>query len=270
MQTDFNRSQQECEDEIANLTQQVNDQTNRIKDLENSLSNAQNNLAAANKSNEDLRKELEYFKSTNTNLLARLSDLSIVSKSGAEAIIKSLEALNEQSKYIKDLTTSIAEKDSINLSLVLNLKRSLDNIDDEDVQIEVIGGVVYISISDKLLFYSGSSRINSKSSNVLGKVAKVINDHSNINVLIEGHTDNVPISKDCVSDNWDLSVQRSTAIVRVLQGKYGVDPGRLTAGGRSEFAPKASNDNSAGRKLNRRTEIIITPKLDEFFHLIKP
>ena len=181
LQTDYNRTQKECEDELASMTTQLKAQSDKIKQLESSLNSAQGDLASATKAKDDLKKELEYFKSTNTNLLARLSDLSIVSKSGAETIQKSLEALNEQNKYIKDLTGSIQQKDSMNLSLVMNLKRSLSNINDEDVSVEVREGVVYISISDKLLFNSGSSVIGSRASEVLGKVAKVINDHNNIN-----------------------------------------------------------------------------------------
>jgi chemotaxis protein MotB len=270
LQTDYNRTQKECEDEITSLSAQLKAQADKIKQLETSLNTAQTDLSAATKARNDLQKELEYFKSTNTTLLARLSDLSIVSKSGAETIQKSLEALNEQNKYIKDLTGTIQQKDSMNLSLVMNLKRSLANINDEDVSVEVREGVVYVSISDKLLFRSGSSIISARASEVLGKVAKVINDHNNVNILVEGHTDNLPISNECVTDNWDLSVNRATSVVRALQKKHGVDPSRLTAGGRAEFAPKTSNDNSAGRKLNRRTEIIITPKLDEFFQLMQP
>jgi chemotaxis protein MotB len=199
-----------------------------------------------------------------------MSELSIVSKAGADNIKKSLEALNEQSRYIKDLNSSVRRKDSTNLALVMNLKRSLSDINDEDVSVEVKKGVVYISISDKLLFKSGSAEINQKAEAVLEKVAKVVNDHKELDILVEGHTDNVPISTDCLKDNWDLSTKRATSVVRMLQGKFMVMPERLTAGGRSEFIPKAANDNPETRKLNRRTEIIVTPKLDQFFQLLNP
>jgi chemotaxis protein MotB len=213
---------------------------------------------------------MEYFKSTNTNLLERLSDLSIVSKSGAESIKKSLEALNEQNKYIKDLTSTMQRKDSINLALVMNLKRSLDNFDDEDIAIEVKKGVVYVSISDKMLFKSGSYKISTQAEEVIGKIAKIINDHKDLDILVEGHTDKVPIATDCMVDNWDLSAKRATSIVRLMQTKFEVDPSRMTAGGRSEYVPKTTNDTIEGRAINRRTEIIILPKLDQFFELLEP
>lgn len=218
----------------------------------------------------NLEDQIAYLKQTNTNLLDRLSDLSVVSKSGAESIRKSLEAINDQSKYIKDLTGQMQRKDSLNLALVMNLKRSLADVNDEDVTVEVKKGVVYISLSDKMLFKSGSAVINASAEGVLGKVAKVINDHNELDILIEGHTDNVPISTDCLKDNWDLSAKRATSVARMLQGKYNVDPNRMIAGGSGEYKPKADNATDEGRRMNRRTEIIITPKLDQFFNLMTP
>lgn len=229
-------------------------------------SNLANEKSRANK----LENQVDYFKSTNTNLLERLSDLSIVSKSGAENISKSLEALNQQNNYIKDLTTSMQRKDSLNLVLVMNLKRSLDDFDDEDINIEVKKGVVYVSISDKMLFSSGSYKINDRAKDVIGKIAKIINDHNELDILVEGHTDNVPISTECMVDNWDLSVKRATSIVRLMQTEFNVQPSRMTAGGRSEFVPKTTNETAQGRAVNRRTEIVILPKLDQFFELLEP
>jgi chemotaxis protein MotB len=217
-----------------------------------------------------LEKQIDYFKSTNTNLLDRLSDLSVVSKTGAESIKQSLEALNEQNRYIKDLTTSMQLKDSLNLVLVMNLKRSLDDFDDEDINIEVKKGVVYVSISDRMLFKSGSFKISNRAEEVIGKIAKIINDHNELDILVEGHTDNVPIATDCIIDNWDLSVKRATSIVRLMQIKFGVEPQRMTAGGRSEYIPKSTNETTEGRAINRRTEIVILPKLDQFFELLEP
>lgn len=217
-----------------------------------------------------LEKQIDYFKSTNTNLLDRLSDLSVVSKTGAESIKQSLEALNEQNRYIKDLTTSMQRKDSLNLVLVMNLKRSLDDFDDEDINIEVKKGVVYVSISDRMLFKSGSFKISNRAEEVIGKIAKIINDHNELDILVEGHTDNVPIATDCIIDNWDLSVKRATSIVRLMQIKFGVEPQRMTAGGRSEYIPKSTNETTEGRAINRRTEIVILPKLDQFFELLEP
>jgi len=234
------------------------------------LSDKENDLMAYESQLKVLKEQLAYFKSSNTSLLERLSDLAVVSKSGAENIKKSLETLGEQNRYIRDLTTKMQKKDSLNLALVTNLKRSLQDVNDEDVQVEVKKGVVYISLSDKMLFKTGSSKINPRASEVLGKVAKVLNDHNEIDLLVEGHTDSVPISKECIKDNWDLSTQRATAVVRVLQKQHDVDPARMTAGGRSKYAPKTTNKTEEGRATNRRTEIVILPKLDQFFQLLTP
>lgn len=241
-----------------------------FKTSENERSLLEANLANEKNRAKSLEQQTEYFKSTNTNLLERLSDLSVVSMSGAESIKKSLEALNEQNKYIKDLTTSMQRKDSINLVLVMNLKRSLEDFDDEDINIEVKKGVVYVSISDKMLFRTGSYQISNRAEEVIGKIAKIINDHKELDILVEGHTDNVPISTECILDNWDLSAKRATSIVRLMQTKFEVQPERMTAGGRSEYIPKTTNETVQGRAVNRRTEIVILPKLDQFFELLEP
>lgn len=216
-----------------------------------------------------LKQQIDHLQKTNGSLLDRMSDLSIVSKAGAESIQKSLESLSTQYDFIQDLTTKIHTKDSLNLALVLNLKRSLSDINDEDVLVEVRGGLVHVSISDKLLFTSGSSKLNRKAEGVLAKIASIINDHKDLEVMVEGHTDDVPMSNSCISDNWDLSVKRATAVVRELEGKHYVDPARLTAAGRSEFMPKAENDTAEGRGMNRRTEIVLAPKMDQFFKLLE-
>ncbi len=243
---------------------------NNLDNSQNEIAVLQNSLANEKNRTKSLEQQIEYFKSTNTNLLARLSDLSVVSKSGAESIKQSLSALNEQNRYIKDLTTSMQRKDSINLVLVMNLKRSLDNFEDEDIHIEVKKGVVYVSISDKMLFRSGSYQISKRAEEVIGKIAKIVNDHKELDILVEGHTDNVPIANECMVDNWDLSVKRATSIVRLMQNKFSVQPSRMTAGGRSEYLPKTTNETVEGRAKNRRTEIVILPKLDQFFELLEP
>ena len=246
----------------------LNDCDQRTATLRTQLSAKDTDLQGRDKQVTDLQAQVDYLKKTNTNLLDRMSDLSIVSKSGAESIKKSLETLNEQTKYTNNLNSTIQRKDSLNLALVMSLKRSLDDINDQDVQVEVKKGVVYVSISDKLLFKSGSYDITPKAETVLGKVAKVVNDHKDLDILVEGHTDAVPISTAAIKDNWDLSALRATSVVRTLQSKFAVAPERLTAGGRSEFAPKDDNTTAVGRQQNRRTEIIITPKLDQFFNLL--
>ncbi len=226
-------------------------------------------LALKTEQVQQLQQQLDHIQETNASLLDRMADLSIINKSGAESIQQSLESMNQQYSFIQDLTQKIQTKDSLNLALVMNLKRSLSDINDEDVQVEVRGGLVHVSISDRLLFQSGSSTLGQQAKEVLEKVANVINDHEDLNVLVEGHTDNVPFGNECLMDNWDLSVKRATSVVRTLQSDYYVSPERLTAGGRSYHIPKASNDTDEGRSLNRRTEIIIAPKLDQFFKLLE-
>ena len=218
---------------------------------------------------QQLEGQLDHIQESNTSLLDRLSDLSVINQTEAKSIQSSLESLNRQNEYILDLTSKIHEKDSINFALVSNLKRSLIDVDDEDIQIEVRGSAVYISIADQLLFQTASARISRTANIILQKVATVVNDHSDFNILIEGHTDDVPISNDQFKDNWDLSVQRATSVIRILQHEYSVDPTRLTAAGRSSYIPKAENETTSGRSKNRRTEIIMTPKLDQFFELLQ-
>jgi chemotaxis protein MotB len=233
------------------------------------LNKCQSDLTAEKNKSKSLQEQLDYMRETNTTLLARLADLSVVSKSSAESIKKSLDAIEGQSKQIKDLTASMQRRDSLNLALVMNLKRSLSDVNDTDVNIEVKKGVVYVSLSDKMLFRSGSAVITRQAETILEKIAKILNDHKELDVLVEGHTDNVPIATDCVADNWDLSAKRATTVVRTLNKKYSVDASRMTAGGRSEFVPIADNATPDGRSKNRRTEIIILPKLDQFFQLME-
>jgi len=216
-----------------------------------------------------LEEQLAKTQETNTGLLDRMADLSVINKSGAESIQQSLENLNRQNAYIQDLTTEIHEKDSINFALLSNLKRSLVDQNDEDIQVEVRGSAVYVSIADDMLFKSGSAVLSSKAKGILSKVASIINDHETLNILVEGHTDDVPIASTTFSDNWDLSVLRATSVVRVLQSDYYVSPSRLTAAGRSSYVPRSDNETSVGRSKNRRTEIILTPQLDQFFELLE-
>lgn len=260
-------SRQETQALLDKAKVELNDCETRVALIRRDMQSRESELTGKVK---ELEGQLDYLKKTNTNLLDRLSDLSIVSKTGAENIRKSLDAINDQSRYIRDLNQNLQRKDSLNLALVMNLKRSLSDINDEDVQVEVKKGVVYVSLSDKLLFKSGSDVINPAAETVLAKVAQILNDYDDMDILIEGHTDNVPISTACIQDNWDLSVKRATSVARTLQNKFSVNPTRLTAGGRSEYMPKADNAVADNRKLNRRTEIIITPKLDQFFNLLTP
>ena len=234
----------------------------KIKNLENELSLKKQEVT-------QLEQQIGYLQKTNGSLLDRMADLSIVSKAGAESIQHSLKSLSNQYDYIQNLNSKIQSKDSLNLALVMNLKRSLVDINDDDVQVEVRGGKVHVSISDKLLFKSGSATIGSEAKDVLGKIADVISDHEDLDVMVEGHTDDVPMANSCVADNWDLSVKRATSVVRVLTRDYYVAPERLVAAGRAEYLPKTDNDSAEGRSINRRTEIVIMPQLDQFFKLLE-
>lgn len=237
-----------CENEKKELSQQ-----NKLQ--QNELSN--------------LKQQMDYLKENNTQMLNRLQDLSVLSGTQAESVRKSLENLGQRDAYIRALQSSISYKDSLMMVLVMNLKGALGDINDQDVEIKVEKGVVYISISDKMLFKSGSYQVNESAKTVLGKVARVLASKPEIEFMVEGHTDTVPISNTCMADNWDLSVKRATSIVRILQAEYQMDPKRITAAGRGEFLPIASNDTQEGRTANRRTRIVIQPQLDQFFQLLE-
>lgn len=269
LQNNYSKVQYDCEERNRRLQDDLSKSQSSLTEERNKNRDLSAELDAAKKRKKELEEQVEFMKLTNTNLLDRLADLSVVSKAGAESIRRSLEAIDEQQRYIRDLTTAAQRKDSLNLALVMTLKRSLADVNDSDVTIEVKKGVVYISISDKLLFRTASADISSKAENVLAKIARVLNDHKDFDILVEGHTDSVPIKTACMDDNWDLSVKRATSVVRFLQTRHGISPERMTAGGRGEYIPKASNQTADGRALNRRTEIIILPKLDQFFQLLE-
>lgn len=218
----------------------------------------------------DLKKQLAFVKDNNTTALKQLEDLSVISAAQAESIKKSLDNIGAKDAYIQDLQASLARKDSLNMALVMNLKGAIGNLDDQDINIKVDKGVVFIDISDKLLFRSGSYDITDKAKEVLGKVAQVLKNQSDVEFMVEGHTDDISYSKGVLLDNWDLSVKRSTAVVRVLQKQYGLSPAKIIAAGRSEYVPIADNNTAQGRAANRRTRIVILPQLDQFFKLLEP
>jgi chemotaxis protein MotB len=217
----------------------------------------------------DLSKDQHYLQTTNTQVLSQLEALSVISSAQAESIKKSMDNLGMKDAYIQNLQTSMAKKDSLNMALVMNLKGAVGNMNDQDINIKVDKGVVFIDISDKLLFKSGSFDVTDNAKVVLGKVAKVLKNQPDLEFMIEGHTDNVPFKKGDLIDNWDLSVKRATTIVRLLQTQYGIDPSKMTAAGRSEYLPVASNGTDQGKSSNRRTRIVILPQLDQFFKLLE-
>ncbi len=218
--------------------------------------------------NANLQQQLDYLKKTNSDLIKYSESLTTLSTKGAENLEKSLESLKEKDLKISRLQDALSKKDSVTLALVTSLKREV-GIDDPDIQINVEKGVVMISIADNLLFKSGSYDVSDKAKGVLNKVAKVIKSKPDFECMVEGHTDNVPIKNAVLLDNWDLSVKRATSIVRVLQNDLGVDPKQLIPAGRSYYIPLASNDNATDRAKNRRTRIIIMPKIDQFYEMIE-
>ena len=217
-----------------------------------------------------LNKQMTYLKENNTQALKQLENMSVISSQQAESIKKSLDNIGAKDLYIQDLQTTMAKKDSLNMALVLNLKGAIGNLEDEDINIKVDKGVVYIDISDKLLFKTGSYEVTEKAKGVLLKVSQVLKNQPDIEFMVEGHTDNVPFKKGVLVDNWDLSVKRATTIARILQNEYGLPPSHISAAGRSEYLPVSDNTTEEGRAANRRTRIIVLPQLDQFFKLLEP
>jgi len=218
-----------------------------------------------------LKQQIELLKQNNTQALKQLEDMSVISSSQAESIKKSMENLGAKDAYIQTLQQQMAHKDSLNMALVMNLKGAVGNLDDQDINIKVDKGVVYIDISDKLLFKSGKYEVTDQAKTVLGKVAAVLKNQPDIEFMVEGHTDNVPYKgSGILVDNWDLSVKRATAVVRILQNQYGLDPAKIAAAGRGEYKPVAENTTPEGKAANRRTRIVILPQLDQFFKLLEP
>lgn len=212
--------------------------------------------------------QLDYLKKTNSDLINSSKELTVLTSKGATNLEKSLESLREKDLKINRLQDALTKKDSVTLALVTSLKKEV-GLNDPDIKINVEKGVVFISIADNLLFKSGSYEVSSGAKNVLAKVARVINSKPDFECMVEGHTDNVPFKSNILLDNWDLSVKRSTAIVRVLQNDLGVDPKQLIPAGRSFYVPLVDNDSPANRSKNRRTKIIILPKIDQFYDMIE-
>ncbi|MEM9687365.1 MAG: OmpA family protein [Bacteroidota bacterium] len=248
-------------------------QQKETQDLLNSASVKLNTCleekAALAAKSENLEDQVKVLKSNNQGLINNLGNLTMLTTKGAENLEKSLESLKEKDLRIQSLQDAITRKDSVTLAIVTSLKGVLGNIADEDVEVNVEKGVVFISISDKLLFKSGSYIIMEEAKPVLGKVATVVKNKPDFEFLVEGHTDNVPIQKEGIRDNWDLSVLRATSIVRVLQEDFDVKPERMTAAGRSYYVPLESNDTAEGRSRNRRTRIVVLPKLDQFYNMVE-
>jgi chemotaxis protein MotB len=242
---------------------------NDLKSCEDEKAEYARNKALLESEVANLKKQNDFLKENNTQALKQLQDLSVISSSQAESIKKSLDNIGAKDLYIQDLRSSMARKDSLNMALVMNLKGAIGNLADEDINIKVDKGVVYIDISDKLLFKSGSYTVTDQAKVVLGKVAAVLKNQPDIEFMVEGHTDNVAFTRGLLLDNWDLSVKRATSVVRILQNEYGLPPAHIAAAGRSEYVPLTSNDTPEGKAANRRTRIVILPQLDQFFKLLE-
>lgn len=236
---------------------------------------AQVELAKSNSSNQNLEQRLADARAANAELKRAYAEMqktlnqSIESGSQSSVnIAKLVDEINASNKYIKELVAAKSKSDSLNMVLTNNLTRSLSRDELKDIDVKVLKGVVYISLADNMLYKSGSYEVSDRAMETLGKIAKIIKDYKDYDVLVEGNTDDVPISRTNIRNNWDLSALRASSVVQVLQNRFGIDPSRLTAGGRGEYNPIADNSSDLGRQRNRRTEIVVTPKLDQFLDLI--
>ena len=218
---------------------------------------------------DELNKQISFLRENNTQALKQLEDMSVISGAQAESIKKSLENIGSKDAYIRDLQSAMAHKDSLNMALVMNLKGAVGNANDSDVNIKIEKGVVFIDISDKMLFNSGSYTVSKNAKGVLAKVAAVLKNQPDVEFMVEGNTDTKPFKSGVLMDNWDLSVKRATSVVRILDKTYGIPPAKMTAAGRGEYVPLMPNDTKDGRAANRRTRIVILPLLDQFFNLLE-
>ena len=241
---------------------------NENRELTGNYQTAKEQLAASNARVTSLEDQLEQQKKAYAALQQSLDKSLTNASQNNVSIEKLVDQINESNQYIRHLVEVKSKSDSLNMVLTNNLTRSLSKEELKEVDVQVLKGVVYISLADNMLYKSGSYEINDRAQETLSKIAKIIMDYKDYDVLIEGNTDNVPITRENIRNNWDLSCLRASSVVQYLQTRYGVDPKRLTAGGRGEFNPIATNDTEVGKQRNRRTQIIITPKLDQFMDLI--
>ncbi len=264
--------------DLGKCGESLNDYMNRLSSCENEkaqlqsrIQNNENTVKLREEQIQDLKAQIADLQKQRDQQVTQVGDLTVLSQSANENIKETLSQLGKKDEYIQLLQAAKTKADSINLALAVNLKGVLkDGIADNDVEVKVDKTVVFINLSDKMLYKSGSSNLTSRAGEVLGKIARIIESRPELEVMVEGYTDNVPIKNDCVADNWDLSVKRATSVVRVLQETYKIDPNRLIAAGRGEYNTLATNDTAEGRATNRRTRIIILPKIGEFYDLLNP
>lgn len=259
-----NKDLASCDDRVRSMLGQLGNCEKEKELLRADLKNTQGTVKLREEQIQDLKKQRE-------NQVSQVGNLTVLSQSANDNIKETLAQLERKDKYIHLLQAAKTKADSINLALAVNLKGVLKGgIEDDDVDVKVDKTVVFINLSDKMLFQSGSANLTSKANTVLGNIARIIESRPDLEVMVEGYTDNVAIKNSCIDDNWDLSVKRATSVVRVLQNNFKINPNRLIAAGRGEYNTLASNDTAAGRATNRRTRIIILPKLDQFYDLLNP
>lgn len=264
--------------DLGKCGESLNDYMNRLsacdqdrERLRAELGTNQNALKLREEQIKDLRDQITDIRNQRDKQLTQVGDLTNLSQSASDNIKETLSQLQKKDKYILLLQAAKTRADSINLALAVNLKSVLnEGIEDKDVDVKVDKTVVFVNLSDKMLYQSGSANLTPKANDVLGKIARIIESRPDLEVMVEGYTDNVAIKNDCIDDNWDLSVKRATSVVRVLQTTYKIDPNRLIAAGRGEYNTLATNATPEGRAINRRTRIIILPKLDQFYDLLNP
>lgn len=259
--------------DLENCQLENQELTNKYQETQDKLSDANTQLAASKVRVQSLEEQLEQTKGTLSSLQSSLDKSLTASNQTTMNISKLVDQINESNQYIRHLVEVKSKSDSLNMILTNNLTRSLSKEELKEVDVQVLKGVVYISLADNMLYKSGSYEINDRAAETLSKIAKIIKDYKDYDVLIEGNTDNVPVNTSSaamknIRNNWDLSCLRASSVVQALINQYGVDPKRLTAGGRGEFNPVTNNDTEVGKQRNRRTQIIITPKLDQFMDLI--
>ncbi|MDG2448631.1 MAG: OmpA family protein [Saprospiraceae bacterium] len=272
--SEFEALQAELDNTKSDLTQNNIDLKEQVRLLgvcEQDLSSANTTIGSKDEQINDLRDQIVDLRKLRDRTVEQVGDLTTLTQSANDNIRETLSQLEGKDKYIQHIQAAKTKADSLNLALAVNLTNVLeDGIDDSDIEISVDKTVVYINLSDKMLFKSGSSDITPRANEVLGKIAQIVESRPEVEVMVEGHTDNLPISRTCYDDNWDLSVLRSTSVVRVLQDEFGIASNRLIAAGRGEHVPLVTNDTSQGRSANRRTRIIILPKVDQFYDLLSP
>ena len=254
--------------DLANCQTENKSLTEKLQDAREDLAGKNARIQALEDQQKGLQQALKAAEAKYAKLQESLDKSLTNASQNNISIEKLVDQINESNQYIRHLVEVKSKSDSLNMVLTNNLTRSLSKEELKEVDVQVLKGVVYISLADNMLYKSGSYEINSRAAETLSKIAKIIKDYKDYDVLIEGNTDNVPIKKTNIRNNWDLSTLRASSLVQALQNDYGVDPKRLTAGGRGEYNPIASNDTEVGKQRNRRTQIIITPKLDEFMDLI--